>query len=86
VTDLRVPHLIVHGEMDLAVPVRAALAMHEAERGLRDKKLIMERTGHTFGVSDPPGMDANNPPRVLVESCDATVEWFITHLTTTNRP
>jgi hypothetical protein len=63
------------------VPVRCARAIHEAERELRDKRLIVARTGHTFGVSDPPGMDTENPPRVLVEACDATVEWFATYLT-----
>jgi dienelactone hydrolase len=79
---LSVPHLIVHGEMDLAVPVRCAHALHEAERRLRDKRLvIVPRTGHTFGVSDPPGLDTEKPPRALVEVCDATVDWFDTHLT-----
>lgn len=79
---LNVPHLVVHGEMDLAVPVRCARDLHEAERRLGDKKLlIIGRTGHTFGVSDPPGLDTENPPRALVEVSDATVDWFDTRLT-----
>lgn len=81
VGDLRVPHLIVHGEMDLAVPVRCAHALHDAERKLCDKKLVIVRTGHTFGVSDPPGLDADDPPRAMVEASDVTVEWFHAHLT-----
>ena len=77
---LPVPHLIVHGDMDLAVPVRCAYSIHEAEGGLLDKRLVVLRTGHTFGVADPPGIDIDDPPHALVEACDVTVEWFRTHL------
>jgi dienelactone hydrolase len=78
---LRVPHLIVHGEMDLAVPVESARALHEAERQLQGRRIVLLRSGHTFGVSDPPGMDPEDPPGALVEACDATGGWFDTYLT-----
>jgi dienelactone hydrolase len=76
VATLRVPHLIVHGEADLAVRVDDARALHDAEKELRDKKLLVLRTGHTFGVADGSAMDADNPPRALAEACVATVRWF----------
>lgn len=80
--DLRAPYLVVHGDMDLAVPVRSAQALHGAARGLPEnaRRLVVLRTGHTFGVADPPGMDPKNPPRPLIEACDTTVEWFGAYL------
>ncbi len=79
VAALRVPHLIIHGETDLAVRVDDARALHDAERELHDKKLLVLRTGHTFGVADGPAMDAENPPRALAEACYETVRWFNHH-------
>jgi len=76
VAKLRVPHLIVHGEADLAVRVDDARALHDAEKDLRDKKLVVLKTGHTFGVADGPAMDFENPPRALAEACYETVKWF----------
>jgi dienelactone hydrolase len=76
VAALRVPHLIVHGEADLAVHVNDARALHDAEKELRDKRLLLLRTGHTFGVDDGPAMDPDSPPRALSEACLATVRWF----------
>jgi pimeloyl-ACP methyl ester carboxylesterase len=75
-TNLLVPHLIVHGEVDLVVGVECARSLHDVERYVRDKRLVILRTGHTIGVTDPPGMDPNEPPRPLVEASDATVEWY----------
>ena len=78
---LRVPHLIVHGEMDLAVNAAAARALHAAESGLTDKRLLAFRTGHTFGITESPDGALGLPPRPLVEAADATVSWFATYLT-----
>lgn len=80
VASLRVPHLIVHGEADLAVRSGDASALHEAEKELRDKRLLVIRTGHTFGVTDEIGIYPNKTPRPLVEASDATVEWFTHYL------
>ena len=76
VETIRVPHLIVHGESDLAVRVEDARALHDAEKDHRDKKLLVLRTGHTFGVTDGSAMDIDNAPRALVEATHATVRWF----------
>jgi dienelactone hydrolase len=78
--DLHVPYLIVHGEMDLAVPVRCAHALHDAASSRADRRLVILRTGHTFGVNDPPGMSFDDPPLGLVHACDATVAWLEKHL------
>jgi dienelactone hydrolase len=76
VATLRVPHLIVHGEADLAVRVNDAHALHGAEKELGDKKLLVLRTGHTFGVTDGSAMVPDDPPQALVEACFSTVRWF----------
>ncbi len=80
-TELRISHLVVHGEMDLVVPVENARALHEAGRALPARRLLVLRTGHTFGVADPPGMNTDDPPHALMDACDATVDWFATYLT-----
>jgi pimeloyl-ACP methyl ester carboxylesterase len=76
---LRIPHLIVHGTADLAVSVDAARAIHDAEQAVPEKRIVILKTGHTFGVSDPPGLDSERPPRALVEACEVTVGWFASH-------
>jgi alpha-beta hydrolase superfamily lysophospholipase len=78
--DLRVPHLIVHGSADIVVHVGRARSLHEAERGLRERKIMILATGHTFGVTGSPGQAMDERPRPLAEACDATVDWFRTYL------
>jgi dienelactone hydrolase len=79
VAALRVPHLIVHGEADLAVRAEDARALHDAEGELKDKEILMLRTGHTFGVADAPAADTDEPPRALAAATRATVRWFNRH-------
>jgi pimeloyl-ACP methyl ester carboxylesterase len=79
-TELHVPHLIVHGKVDLVVAVARARSLHEAEHRLQDKRIVILRTGHTFGVTDPPGVAPDEPPRPLVEASSATVEWYERYL------
>lgn len=79
VASLRVPHLIVHGEADLAVSAGDASALHDAEKELRDKRLLVLRTGHTFGVTDDGVISLDNAPQALAEACYATVKWFTHH-------
>jgi len=50
---LRTPHLIVHGATDLAVDVECARVLYDAEKNLDDKRLLIARTGHLFGVAYP---------------------------------
>jgi dienelactone hydrolase len=76
VKSLTVPHLIVHGESDMVIPVASARALHDAEAALRDKGLIILRTGHTFGVPYAEVPDSGARAPALVEAADVTVEWF----------
>jgi fermentation-respiration switch protein FrsA (DUF1100 family) len=79
----------VHGETDLAVDVKSAQTLFEAEKNLKDKQLLILKTGHLFGVPYPArdgSVDlglrngGQEPAPVLVEAADATVEWFSRYL------
>jgi dienelactone hydrolase len=65
---LTVPHLIVHGELDLVIPV--ASADRFGRPGKAKKRVLRLRTGHTFGINRSP---RSGP---LLEAMDATVDWF----------
>jgi dienelactone hydrolase len=71
--DLAVPHLIVHGEIDLVIPVanahRFAAAPARAE-----KKLVLLRAGHTYGIGRSPD------PEPLRRAIEITVDWFRRYL------
>jgi pimeloyl-ACP methyl ester carboxylesterase len=72
--DLRVPHLIVHGESDLVIPVNNAERFADAKPVVAEKKLVRLRTGHTFGF----GQTEN--PKPLALAIETTVDWFRRHL------
>ena len=80
VRELKVPHLIVHGKADLTVPFTSALSLHEAERHLRDKELLVLQTGHTFGVDPLTHGPIKKPSRALAQAVRETVMWFQNHL------
>jgi dienelactone hydrolase len=67
---LSVPHLIVHGTMDLVIPVASADRFAVAKEGAAEKKLVQLRTGHTFGFG------RSTKPKALAAAIDVTVEWF----------
>lgn len=73
--DLRVPHLVVHGESDLVIPVGNADRFADAKPARAEKKLVRLRTGHTFGF----GRTEN--PKPLAFAIETTVDWFRRHLT-----
>ncbi len=77
---LRVPHLIVHGKADIVVRVDRARLLHEAERGLRDRRMLILATGHTLGLTASSSVVTDEPPRPLVEACGASVDWFLRYL------
>jgi dienelactone hydrolase len=79
VAGLRAPHLIVHGELDLAVGVGSARALYDAETSSDDKRLVIVRTGHTFGVTGDLDASSTDTPRALIEASDVTVDWFTRH-------
>jgi len=72
--DLSVPHLIVHGEVDLVIPSASAERFASATPSRAEKKLVLLRTGHTFGV----GRSENT--QALNSAIEVTVEWFGRHL------
>lgn len=50
---LRIPFLIIHGREDLAVKVSDAEALYNSADNGKTKLVIIENTGHTFGVEHP---------------------------------
>jgi len=72
--ELTVPHLIVHGENDLAVPVADGQRFYDTEIFRADKKLLRLLTGHTFGYED------GHITEALTKAADSTVEWFAEYL------
>jgi len=80
VKELLAPHLIVHGQADIVVSVECAFNLHQAERQLRDKQLIVLKTGHTFGIPYPEPRVAAQPSAALERATDETVAWFKAHL------
>ncbi|NIM20705.1 MAG: alpha/beta fold hydrolase [Candidatus Latescibacteria bacterium] len=73
---LRVPHLLVHGSMDLAVPADSSKALLHAERELENKRLLILKTGHTFGMANT----FFKPSSAFEVASEATVRWFEDHL------
>jgi len=72
--DLAVPHLIIHGENDLAVPVADGQKFYDTEIIRADKKLLRLLTGHTFGY------DGGIVSEALTKATEETVNWFIEYL------
>jgi len=52
-SDLKIPFLIIHGKEDLAVKYADAEKIYSAADKERTKLVIIENTGHTFGVEHP---------------------------------
>jgi len=71
---LAVPHLVVHGEMDLVISVESAEQFCAAGHPGAEKKLVRLRTGHTYGI----GRSDDTKP--LREAIDVTVDWFRRYL------
>ncbi len=71
--ELTVPHLIVHGQSDLVIPVADAERLYMTPTLKADKKFLRLFTGHTFGIE---GQD----PEPLRNAIRGTVEWFDEYL------
>lgn len=80
VVRLKTPHLIVHGASDVVIPMESASALHDAETELEHKRLVVMRTGHTFGLPYPAPDPVEKPPAALVSAADETADWFAKHL------
>ncbi|MFQ5512465.1 MAG: alpha/beta hydrolase family protein [Candidatus Krumholzibacteriia bacterium] len=72
---LRVPLLVVHGEADMVVPVERARELHAAASNVQDKRLLILKTGHTFGISYPYSQ-TDEIPGALAQAVVETVGWF----------
>ncbi|MCK5440205.1 MAG: alpha/beta hydrolase [Gemmatimonadetes bacterium] len=70
-SELTVPHLIIHGEHDPAIPIDEAISLYQTAQLRADKKLLRMLTGHTFGYEA-----GREPGEPLRQSGDATTEWF----------
>lgn len=73
---LKVPHLLVHGTMDLAVPPACSEKIFTAETDLKDKHLILLKTGHTFGFAN----NTSEFSQAFEIACRETVKWFHKYL------
>ena len=80
VKELRMPHLIVHGEVDLVVDVKCALKLYESQKNRTETRLLVLQTGHTFGMPYPVPDGIDDAPRALERATNETVEWFRAHL------
>ncbi len=73
---LKVPHLLVHGTMDLVVPPACSEKIYEAETDLTDKHLVLLKTGHTFGFAN----NSSAFSQAFEIACRETVMWFHKYL------
>jgi dienelactone hydrolase len=71
---LEIPHLIVHGEIDLVIPPENARRFAEARTAGAETRLVLLRTGHTYGVG------GSGNPGPLATAIDETTGWFRRHL------
>jgi dienelactone hydrolase len=69
-----IPHLIVHGEVDLVIPAESAERIASSRPPHADTKIVLLRTGHSFGVGRASSSGA------LRVAIDETVGWFTKHL------
>ena len=73
---LGIPHLILHGDADEAVPIEQARQLYEASDKSRTQLEIIIGAGHTFGTVHP--FTGTTPEfETLVTK---TIEWFRKHL------
>ncbi|MBN1164076.1 MAG: alpha/beta fold hydrolase [Candidatus Krumholzibacteriota bacterium] len=70
--DLKIPHLIVHGERDAAVTLKEARRLVQLPRPGKVSLQIIKGCGHTFGISHP----MRGPTRGLEKATSLTVAWF----------
>lgn len=71
---VRVPWLIAHGAADESVPLEDARTLHAGNAAA--ELLLLEGTGHTFGIKHP----WNGSSPAFERLSEATVEWFARHL------
>jgi dienelactone hydrolase len=73
---LTVPHLLVHGTMDLVVPAKCSEDLNRAEVELKDKHMVLLRTGHTFGYAK----NTTGASHAFEAAAGETARWFRKYL------
>jgi dienelactone hydrolase len=76
VRHLTVPHLLVHGNMDMVVPPKCTEDLHRAETQLKDKHMVLLKTGHTFGYANM----SSGTSQAFETAAGDTVRWFRKYL------
>lgn len=71
-SEMRIPHMIIHGERDAAVTLQEADGLTRYPRSAEVEKRVIRGCGHAFGVSHP--MD--RPNTRLESAISHTVDWF----------
>ncbi len=72
ISDLKIPILIVHGDKDVSVPLKEAeILVEAAPYGMTQFQLI-EKTGHTFGITHP----FKRTTRALEQALETTINFF----------
>jgi uncharacterized protein len=72
VSQLTIPHLIVHGTNDESVPVDAARRLHSYAKSSQAELALVEGGTHTFGTKHP--FEGSTP--ALDRAIDKTAAWF----------
>ncbi|REL37617.1 alpha/beta hydrolase [Rhodohalobacter sp. SW132] len=78
VKELHIPVLFAAGKDDESVPVKDSKKLFRACPSDDKELLIIENTGHTFGVSHP--FEDENLPEPFEDLLESTETWFIQHL------
>lgn len=76
VARLKTPYLIVNGTADVPVPASEALRLYHAANRKNAIRLLLVRSGHTFGAAST----VTAPTVALKRATEETVAWFKNHL------
>ncbi|OGU13044.1 MAG: hypothetical protein A2X61_03540 [Ignavibacteria bacterium GWB2_35_12] len=72
ISELKIPVLIVHGDKDVSVPLKEAeMLVEAAPYGMTEFSLI-EKTGHTFGITHP----FKRTTRALEQALETTINFY----------
>ncbi len=69
---LKPPHLIVHGSGDVPIPADSAVQLFRLEKHLTNRRLLLVKSGHTFGIND----NRKQAGLALVQAAKETAAWF----------
>lgn len=73
--ELRCPALLVHGDRDIAISAEEGRSIYDALPSAARRFVLIERTGHTFGVRHP--MDRT--PSAYLRLVDESLRWLTAH-------